>query len=85
MFSAWDNKFATTSILAFKYATSSMPGHFIAVLFIKAFGQMRVLPDILRMCLKTIPLTLTLLFPLAPGAHETFPPVKRQALNSAGP
>lgn len=61
-----------------------MPGLFVAVLFIKSFVKMRVFPNLLRLCLKTIPLVLTLLFPFAPGAlaapsFEILPLARRQA------
>lgn len=77
-------------ILAFKYAASSMPESYIAVLFIKPFVKMRVIPTFLRLCFKTLPFTLTFIVRSAPGAlaapsFEALPLAKRQALLPAGP
>lgn len=70
--------------LAFKYATGRMPRLFIAVLLIKSFAKMRDLPGFHHLCLKTIPLTLTLLLHFAPGtlaapSFGTSPLAKRHA------
>ncbi|CAD6588760.1 MAG: hypothetical protein ASARMPREDX12_003484 [Alectoria sarmentosa] len=78
MYSAWENNFAMTLavcasqrfrllatgvILAFKYAASSISRLF-TVLFIKSFDKMRVLPNIIRLCLKTIPAVLPSIVPI---------------------